>query len=124
MNIDAALDDDARDLLTEFMAAGVDFIVVGAHALAAHGVTVEDFATPGTVYPMGLPPRRIDVLTSISGVEFDEASRGRVFRTVGGLELSFLGRAELVANKRATGRAKDLLDLELLAERAGDGESC
>lgn len=124
MNIDAALDDDARDLLTEFVAAGVDFIVVGAHALAAHGVTVEDFGTPGAVYPMGLPPRRIDVQTSISGVEFDEAWRGRVFRTVGGLELSFLGRAELVANKRATGRAKDLLDLELLAERAGDGESC
>lgn len=69
---------------------------------------------------MGLPPRRIDVLTSISGVDFEQAWQGRVRRSVGGLELAFLGRADLVANKRATGRPKDLLDLELLAERTED----
>jgi hypothetical protein len=148
------LDDDARDLLTEFIEGGVEFLVVGAHALAAHGVfratgdldilvrpepenarrawdalhrfgaplvahdvTADDLATPGTVYQLGLPPRRIDVLTSITGVEFEDAWRRRVTRSAGGLELAFLSRFDLVTNKRATGRPKDLLDLELLAER-------
>ena len=59
-------------------------------------------------------------LTSITGVEFEQAWQGRVRRLVGGLELSFLGRSDLVANKCATGRAKDLIDLELLAERGVD----
>ena len=151
------LDDDARDLLAEFIEGGVEFLVVGAHALAAHGVfratgdldilvrpepenarrawaalhrfgaplaahavTADDLATPGTVYQMGLPPRRIDVLTSITGVEFENAWQRRVKRSVGGLELAFLGLSDLVTNKRATGRPKDLLDLELLAERPED----
>jgi hypothetical protein len=68
------------------------------------------------VVQIGLPPRRIDILTSISGVAFDEAWSGRVTHEVSGLAVPFLGRAALVRNKRATGRTKDQADLEALGE--------
>lgn len=82
--------------------------------LAAHGVKPEDFGRPGTIYQLGLPPRRIDVITHIDGVSFDEAWAGRQVRRVDGLDVPFLGRDELVRNKRASGRPKDLADLALL----------
>lgn len=84
--------------------------------LAAHGVGVHELTKPNLVYQIGLPPRRIDILTSISGVSFDEAWPKRFVREVGGQALPFLGVTELIANKKATGRAKDLADLALLAE--------
>jgi hypothetical protein len=84
--------------------------------LSDHCVTVRDFAAPGTVYQMGLPPMRIDVLTHIDGVVFDQAWDSRIVAVVGGLPLPFLGRRELIRNKRAAGRKKDLQDLELLRE--------
>ncbi|HEX7464489.1 MAG TPA: hypothetical protein VF382_06315, partial [Actinomycetota bacterium] len=63
---------------------------------------------------IGLPPRRIDLLTEITGVRFDEAWDSRVVRPVDALEVPFIGRQELVRNKRALGRSKDLADLEAL----------
>lgn len=84
--------------------------------LAAHGVSEEDFGKPGMVYQIGLPPRRIDLLTEISGVSFDEAWAGRVEIVVSDLQVSLLGRDSLIKNKLATGRKKDLLDVELLRE--------
>lgn len=84
--------------------------------LSNHRVTATDFAARGTVYQMGLPPMRIDVLTQIDGVEFDEAWDSRIVADVGGLPLAFLGRRELIRNKRAAGRKKDLQDIELLRE--------
>ena len=147
------LNDDFKDVLAELIEAGADFLVVGAHALAAHGIpratgdldvlvrpTAEnaelvwrallrfgaplqahglkpvDFAKPEVVYQMGLPPRRIDLLTSISGVSFETAWSHRVERAVAGLRLAFISRADLLANKRAAARPKDLLDVELLEE--------
>ena len=68
------------------------------------------------MYQVGLPPRRIDVLTTISGVSFDEAWADRFRATIGGRALDVLGLATLVRNKRASGRTKDLLDVELLRE--------
>ena len=149
----AALSDDFRDLLIELRQAGADFLVVGAHALAAHGISratgdldvlvrpesenarrvfvalgrfgaplashgisEADFARPSVVYQMGLPPKRIDVLTSISGVTFDTAWPNRVTRTIDGVEVNFLGLSDLKTNKLASGRPKDLLDLELMKE--------
>ena len=91
--------------------------------LGAHGVTEEDFARPGLVYQIGLPPRRIDLLTRISGVTFDEAWKGRVEADVGALRVPFLGLRELVRNKRASGRPKDLLDLETMKEIGIDVDS-
>lgn len=89
----------------------------------AHGLTVEDLTRPGTVYQVGLPPFRIDILTTISGCTFEAAWARRVVRGVGGRDLTFLGLADLVTNKRASGRTKDLLDLELLREAGVDLDS-
>ena len=70
-----------------------------------------------TVVQFGLPPNRIDLLTSLTGIDsFDEAWDGRTSQTVRGRPVPFLGRASLVASKRATGRTKDLADLEALGE--------
>lgn len=81
-------------------------------------MTAADFAAEGNVYQLGLPPRRIDILTSISGVSFDEAWRGRVDVTIDGEAVPVLGRDELIRNKRAAGRPKDLADVAAL-ESAG-----
>tara|TARA_R110002072_G_scaffold205713_4_gene363576 strand:+ start:4991 stop:5458 length:468 start_codon:yes stop_codon:yes gene_type:complete len=147
------LNDDFRDLLTALGAAEVAFLIVGAHALAAHGVvratgdldilvqpspenaqrvvaalrefgaplaahgvSEEDFGLPGMVYQIGLPPRRIDLLTAISGVSFEEAWAGRIEIVVSDIHVALLGRDALIKNKLATGRKKDLLDVELLEE--------
>ena len=81
------------------------------------GLTPEDFNRPGLVYQIGIPPRRIDILTEISGVAFDEAWPSRVVQAVGGLEVPFLGRETLIQNKKASGRLKDLADLESLENK-------
>jgi hypothetical protein len=78
--------------------------------LASSGVTSADFARPGSVYQIGLPPRRIDILTQISGVTFDEAWASRVSGEVEGRTIGFIGRDALLKNKEATGRPKDLAD--------------
>jgi hypothetical protein len=87
--------------------------------LATHGVRMEDFTVEGTVYQLGLPPRRIDLITTIDGVEFDAAWEGRVVEHIAGLDIPFLGRADLLRNKRASGRPKDLADVALLEESEG-----
>lgn len=103
---------DFRDLLAALLRADARFLVVGAHALAVHGIPRATGAD--TVVQIGLPPRRVDLLTSISGVSFDAAWSGRFAHTVQGLAVPFLGREQLIANKRATGRTKDLADVEAL----------
>jgi hypothetical protein len=65
---------------------------------------------------MGLPPRRIDVLTELSGVTFDEAARETVVGHLGSQEVRCIGLDALIKNKRAAGRTKDLADVELLEE--------
>lgn len=142
---------DFRDVLAALVQADARFLVVGAHALAAHGVPrvtgdldllVEptadnahkvwqalvtfgapldslgiregDFVTPEVVTQLGLPPYRIDILTTISGVSFDEAWRGRLESEMLGVPVAFLGRTEFIRNKRASGRRKDLDDIEAL----------
>ncbi len=146
-----ALNDDFVDILELLLEADARFLIVGAHALAVHGVaratgdldifvrpatdnaakvfkalqgfgapvqvhglTLEDLKRPGTVYQVGLPPRRIDMITAIDGVDFDEAWEGRTTRAVSGMTLAFLGLRELLKNKRAAGRPKDLADVASL----------
>lgn len=143
--------EDASDLLAALADAGADHLVVGAHALAAHGipratadfdvlvrpspgnaarvmaalvafgapveahgVTLADLARAGTVYQLGLPPRRVDVLTAISGMDFEQAWSSRLEVSIGGRRVAVLGREALIKNKLASGRAKDLLDVEAL----------
>jgi hypothetical protein len=78
--------------------------------LEAVGVSPADFARPALVYQIGLPPRRIDVLTEISGVTFDEVWESRVTVDVEGRPIGFIGRAALLENKRAAGRPQDIAD--------------
>jgi len=152
--VNQALNQDFRDMLAALRDAGARFIVVGAHAMAVHGVpratgdidvwiardpdnadrvlsalvhfgaplstlgiSRDDLLLDEQVVQIGVPPRRIDILTAISGVSFDEAYPDVVVHEVDGLPIPFLGRAALVRNKRATGRAKDRADLEALGER-------
>ena len=90
-------------------------------ALSAFGAPLDDLSQgdlvqPDLVYQIGVPPRRIDVLTSLTGVSFSEAWATRVTGRFGDLECSFLGREALIRNKRSLGRARDLADLESLGE--------
>ncbi len=87
--------------------------------------SVEALARTDEIVMLGRKPFRIDVLKSISGVSFHEAWRGRLEVDIDGLRLPVLGRAELIVNKRASGRNKDLRDLALLedAERRPPGRA-
>ena len=73
-----------------------------------------DFRHPDRVVQLGLPPYRIDILTSISGVAFEEAWDGRVAGTLFGVTVSFIGRDAFLRNKRASGRPRDLEDIRSL----------
>lgn len=144
-------------MLDAFRKAGVEFIVVGAHALAAHGlpratgdldlfvrpsranaarvmralrafgapveqhaIKQSDFERPGDVYQIGLPPRRIDILTDISGVSYAEAATAPLMASIGGRAVAVLSKAILVKNKRAAGRDKDLVDVRMLEKSASE----
>jgi hypothetical protein len=141
---------DFVDLLREFVAADVRFLVVGAYALAIHGrprgtadldvwvdptaanarsviralasfgaplqdVAEDDFTRPGITYQMGVPPGRIDVLTDLTGLTFAEAWDERERGAFGDLQVDYIGRAAFIRNKRATGRLRDLADIEGLS---------
>jgi len=148
------VNDDWFDLLKSLLAAEARFLVIGAHAMAVHGVprgtqdldvwveptaenagrvwralaafgaplttldiTQNDLAQAGAIIQIGLPPNRIDLLTSLSGLpDFEQAWSHRSVHTVRDHQVPFLGRAELIVNKRASGRRKDLADLEALGE--------
>jgi hypothetical protein len=142
---------DFIDMLAALVEQGVDFVIVGAYALAAHGfprttgdidllvrptpenakrvyraltafgapvalhgVGESDFTRPGNIYQIGLPPRRIDILTSISGVSFDEALEGSLLAKIGPVTARIIGKQAMARNKRAAGRPKDLVDADLL----------
>ncbi len=74
------------------------------------------FAERDRMATLGREPLRIDIMTSISGIDFKQAWKGRVTTKLGGRSVAFLGREELLLNKRASGRTKDLLDIALLEE--------
>ena len=80
------------------------------------GVTPQDFTEPDLVYQIGLPPQRIDLLTGVDGVNFDEAWPNRLLVELDGLTVPVIARDDLKRNKKATGRQKDLQDLNLLSE--------
>lgn len=78
------------------------------------GFQAKDFLEPESVVQLGRPPHRIDLLTTISGVSFPEAWANRVSGLLDGIPVSFLGRDDLLKNKRASGRPQDLADLSHL----------
>lgn len=89
--------------------------------LAAHGVTSKLFAEERYGYRIGVKPVLIEILTSVSGIDFDEANRDAVKISIAGRAVPFIGRRALLANKRAAGRMKDLADVEAL--ELGDSET-
>ena len=142
---------DFKELLELFNAQGVEFLVVGAYALAFHGcprntgdidlfvkpdpsnataiikaldlfgfgslgLRQEDFVKSDQIVQLGLPPVRIDIITSISGVTWNEAFSGRIAGSCGGVPVWFIGKTEYVKNKHASGRRKDLADIEAIGE--------
>src|SRR5688500_15572959 len=130
---------DFAEMLAALSAAGAEFLVVGAHALAAHGrpratgdldlwirptpenaqrvwnaliafgapldeLRLEDLSTAEVVFQIGVVPARIDILTSLTGLEFDQAWARRQAIEVDGLPLPFLSREDLIRNKTALDR--------------------
>ncbi|MES3629791.1 MAG: hypothetical protein PPP56_06465, partial [Longimonas sp.] len=76
----------------------------------------EDLETPGTVFQIGISPRRIDLLTSIEGVSFERAWEDRIRVEIGSTSLFVLSRAHFIQNKRALGRPQDIADIERLTK--------
>ena len=85
---------------------------LGAFGAPLAEVAADDFARPGIVFQIGVPPGRIDILTELTGVRFAEVWPDRVRRPFGDVDVDFIGRDAFLRNKRATGRAKDLGDIE------------
>jgi hypothetical protein len=143
------LNPDFRDMLSVLSAANAEFLLVGAYALAAHGLpratgdmdiwirrspdnaarvwealrqygaplrdlAVADLEQPGVVFQVGVAPRRIDILTSIDGVEFEEAWPLREVVRLDDLSVPVISHAHLIRNKKAVGRPQDLADVSWL----------
>ena len=146
------LQKDLREFIESLNSHHVEYLIVGAFALAFHGaprstgdidillrrspenaeriesvlvdfsfaslgLSAADFIDADQIIQLGQPSNRIDLLTSITGVEFEEAWAGRVAADLHGIPVHFLGRECLIRNKRATGRTRDLADLEALGAR-------
>ena len=80
------------------------------------GLKAADFEEEGKVLQLGYPPVQIDIITSITGVLWEQARSGRVQGSFGDLMVHYIGRDEFITNKRALGRKKDLADLEAVGE--------
>jgi len=143
---------DFKEFLELLNEQKVEFILVGAYALAFHGaprytgdldiyvksdiensrkilraltdfgfgsvgIKEEDLQIPDRVIQLGFPPVRIDLVTSISGVSWEAAITDKVLGTFGDVPVSYIGKQSFIANKKATGRKKDLADIEALGEK-------
>jgi hypothetical protein len=149
------LNKDLREFLELLNSNGVEYLVVGAFAVAFHGyprytadldlllrptadnadrvlralsqfgfgdldLHAGDFQEPGKVIQLGVIPNRIDLLTAISGVSFDDAWATRRKGQLEGIATQFIGREALLRNKECTGRAKDIGDAEELRQRTSE----
>ena len=84
---------------------------------ASLGLTEGDFEGPDQVIQLGVAPVRVDLITSITGLSWEEVFASRVPSNYGDVPVSYIGREELIVNKRAVGRAKDIADLEALGQK-------
>lgn len=143
------LNPDFKDILSCLKNESVEYLIVGAYALAGYGypratgdidiwvkndtenarrvlkalsafgapvaeLTVDDFTTPDLVFQIGVEPNRVDILTSVDGLEFSEAWENRVYLVVDGIDIVQLSKADLLKNKQATDRDKDQGDIAWL----------
>lgn len=149
------LNPDFKDMLSCLKDERVEFIIVGAYALAAHGfpratgdidiwvrnspenarkllralakfgaptsnLTDKDFTAQDAVFQIGIEPSRIDILTGIDGVEFEQARLNRVGVAIDDLEIFVLSKADMLKNKLAAGRDKDQADIVWLKKNQAD----
>jgi hypothetical protein len=140
---------DFKELLLAFNAHNVEYLIVGAHALEAHGhvratkdlglwvrpeksnaqhvmqalsdfgaplsdLTVDDLSRKETIFQIGLPPLRVDIITDIDGVEFGEAWPDRLQTSFGGVPAYVISRRHLITNKKTAARLQDLADVQQL----------
>jgi hypothetical protein len=89
---------------------------LGEFGFGSVGLTTKDFETANQVVQLGVPPVRVDIMTSLTGVSWEKAYEGRVAGMYGDVPVFYLGREEFLSNKRAIGRKRDLADLEALGE--------
>jgi hypothetical protein len=80
------------------------------------GLKLEDFTTPENIVQLGYPPIRVDIMTSISGVSWEDAYISREEGKYGDIPVYFIGLDQYVQNKKASGRKKDMADLEALGK--------
>lgn len=148
----ARLTKDSREFIESLISHGVEFLIVGGHALAYHGyprytgdidfwvrctpenaerlgqvlaqfgfseiaALVEAFSKPGKMVQFGMPPNRIDILSALSGLTFEEAWKDRAHGQLDGVSAPFLGAKSLIRNKLASGRPKDIADVDELSKR-------
>ena len=142
---------DFKELLELFNVHKVEYLIVGAYALAFHGaprftgdidllvkadsdnakrildalhkfgfgsldLSEADFISPDNVIQLGVPPVRVDIMTSLTGVGWEKAEADKVQGNYGDTPTYFISKADFIANKRALGRKKDLADLEALGQ--------
>lgn len=142
---------DFKELLELFNRHKVEYIIVGAYALAFHGcprytgdldllvkpdqdnakkiieaikefgfetlnLTIADFSAPEKVIQLGVPPIRIDLLTSLTALTWEQVESHKVKGEYGNISTYFIGKNELIINKRSIGRHKDLADIESITE--------
>jgi len=145
------LNKDYKEMLQLLLEERVEFMLVGAYAMGAHGypratgdidiwveasksnapkvinalqkfgaplaqVSLQDFSHEGTVFQIGVAPRRIDIITKISGVTYQEANQDKIIVNVEGLNIPVISLDKFVKNKLASGRDKDTIDVKYLME--------
>ncbi|MCK5267289.1 MAG: nucleotidyltransferase [Spirochaetes bacterium] len=143
------LNQDYKEMLSLLLENKVEFLLVGAYALAVHGfpratadidifvkpspenasflyktlekfgaplenISTDDFAHPGIILQIGVAPRRIDIITKIDGLTFDEASKEKEIIEIAGISIPVISKQNLIINKLATGRDKDKIDVKNL----------
>jgi hypothetical protein len=147
------LNKDLREFVELLNSNQVEYLIIGAFAVAYHGfprytgdldilvrpdpenarrilevlsqfgfgklgIGIEDLETPGKVVQLGVQPNRIDLVTALSGLSFEEAWASREAARLDGVPVEFIGRTALIRNKENTGRAKDRGDAEELRRRS------
>ena len=148
------LNEDYKDMLRALSDEKVEFLLIGAYAMAAHGypratmdidiwvmpspqnadavlralrrfgaalhnLTKEDLQKNGTIFQIGVAPRRIDIITEASGLQFEEVYSRALSVNIEGIEVHIPLIDDLIRNKRASGRTKDLADAEALESLKG-----
>ncbi len=109
---------DDMDIFVRPSAANSERVFAALEAfgapLQAHAVVPGHFANEGDAYRFGIAPLKIEVLTKISGVSFDEALQGSKTFELDGHQIPYIGKSALIANKKSAARHKDLADVEEL----------